>query len=331
MTHQFRRNRKDFLKGRQVLSSAPPMLTGEQIWDRVCQFPTVVEDPRSEPPGYGKEHKWTKQSILWKLPYWKTLLLRHNLDVMHIEKNVFDNVFHTVMDDRQKTKDHLNARKDLKLYCNRPELEVDEDFVGVKPKAIYTLTKEQRMKVFEWVKRLKFPDGYASNISRCVHIDEGRLSGMKSHDCHVFMERLLPIALKEFLPAAIWAPLAELSNFFVSICSSKLVVEHMQELEDLAPLLLCKLERIFPPSFFDSMEHLLVHLPREAKIGGPPQYRWMYKVERFLYHLKQKIGNKAHVEASICEAYLQEEISNFVQHYFKPHVSTKKKPTCQKQ
>jgi hypothetical protein len=37
---------------------------------------------------------------------------------------------------------------------------------------------------------------------------------------------------------------------------------------------------IFPPSFFDSMEHLPVHLPFEVKVGGPVQYRWMYPFER---------------------------------------------------
>jgi hypothetical protein len=37
---------------------------------------------------------------------------------------------------------------------------------------------------------------------------------------------------------------------------------------------------IFPPSFFDSMEHLHMHLPYEVKVGGPVQYRWMYPFER---------------------------------------------------
>ena len=44
---------------------------------------------------------------------------------------------------------------------------------------------------------------------------------------------------------------------------------------------LCKLEKIFPPIFFDSMEHLLIHLAYEAKVGGPNQFRWMYLLERY--------------------------------------------------
>lgn len=44
---------------------------------------------------------------------------------------------------------------------------------------------------------------------------------------------------------------------------------------------------------------------------------------RFLNHLKRKIGNKARVEGSICNAYLTEEISNFCSNYFQPSVDTK--------
>jgi len=46
------------------------------------------------------------------------------------------------------------------------------------------------------------------------------------------------------------------------------------------PIILCKLERIFPPAFFDSMELLVSYLPMEAILGGPLQYHWMYPFER---------------------------------------------------
>lgn len=44
---------------------------------------------------------------------------------------------------------------------------------------------------------------------------------------------------------------------------------------------------------------------------------------RFLNHLKRKIGNKARVEGSICNAYLAEEIANFVANYFQDNIDTK--------
>ncbi|KAL0320266.1 UNVERIFIED_CONTAM: hypothetical protein Sradi_5288100 [Sesamum radiatum] len=116
------------------------------------------------------DHKWTKKSIFWDLPYWSTLMIRHNLDVMHIEKNIFDNIFNTVMNIKRKTKDNLNTHLDLKSICNRPELELelDEHRSNVMPKAAYTLSKEQKRRVREWIKGLKVPDGYASNLARCV-------------------------------------------------------------------------------------------------------------------------------------------------------------------
>jgi len=42
---------------------------------------------------------------------------------------------------------------------------------------------------------------------------------------------------------------------------------------------LCKLEMIFPPGFFNVMEHLPVHLEEEAQLGGSVQYRWTYPFE----------------------------------------------------
>ena len=43
----------------------------------------------------------------------------------------------------------------------------------------------------------------------------------------------------------------------------------------------------------------------------------------YLFNLKKKIKNKAHVEASICEAYIVEEISTFISYYFEPYLRTR--------
>ncbi|KAL0316474.1 UNVERIFIED_CONTAM: hypothetical protein Sradi_5525600 [Sesamum radiatum] len=143
---------------------ARPRLTGDEIRHRVEQYGTAVEEPLTYPLGYGNVHKWIKKNIFWDLPYWNTHLIRHNLDVMHIEKNVFDNIFNTVMDIKGKSKDNLNARKDLKNICNRSELEVGERIPNAMPKAAYTLTKEQKKKKWDYPKNevRYFFDKYAS-------------------------------------------------------------------------------------------------------------------------------------------------------------------------
>jgi hypothetical protein len=35
---------------------------------------------------------WKKKSIFFELPYWSSLKLRHNFDVMHIEKNICESI-----------------------------------------------------------------------------------------------------------------------------------------------------------------------------------------------------------------------------------------------
>ena len=72
--------------------------------------------------------QWRKKSIFFELPYWVDNLLHHNLDVMHIEKNLCDNVVSTLLNDSSnKCKDNLKARKDLQLWGIRPYLWPDDN------------------------------------------------------------------------------------------------------------------------------------------------------------------------------------------------------------
>ncbi|KAJ8650351.1 hypothetical protein MRB53_003374 [Persea americana] len=130
-----------------------------------------------------------------------------------------------------KTKDNDKARLDMKDICKRPGLELYETPNGkiAKPHAKYTLSKKQVEDVCTWIKSLKLPDGYASNIARCV--TGGKLQGMKSHDCHVFMERLMPLAFRDLLDKPIWDDLTDLSRFFRDICSKTLNEKDMSILE----------------------------------------------------------------------------------------------------
>jgi len=88
------------------------------------------------------------------------------------------------------------------------------------------------------------PDGYALNLCRCVNIEQGRMIGMKSHDCHIFMEQLLPIAYSA-LPNQVWKPIAKLSKFFKDLYSTILRVNDLSLMEHNIVITLCKLERFF--------------------------------------------------------------------------------------
>ena len=111
-----------------------------------------------------------------------------------------------------------------------------------------------------------FPYGYAANLS---NLGTMRVNRMKSHDYHVWIERLLPAMVRGYVPKHVWLVLAELSYFFCQLCAKELSQTVVANLEKVAPELLCKLEKIFPPGFFLLMQHLIVHLPYEARMGGP--------------------------------------------------------------
>jgi len=216
------------------------------------------------------------------LPYWKDNLLRHNLHVMHIEKNITDNILGTILDLKGKTKDNLAARLDLQEIGLRPKLHSFTAANGKTyiPAACHTMSREDKENFLKVLQNVRVPNGYASNISHCVRLKDRTILGLKSHDRHILMQQLLPIALRQSLPDKVVRPLVEISAFFIGICSSKLTQDEMDRLQGDVCITLCQLEQVFPLGFFTSMVHLVVHLVRECRLGGPVQYRWMYPAER---------------------------------------------------
>ncbi|KAM0002938.1 hypothetical protein Hdeb2414_s0306g00862151 [Helianthus debilis subsp. tardiflorus] len=237
---------------------------------------------------------------------------------MHVEKNVCENVLGTLLNIEGKTKDTDKARLDLKDMNIRKELHlVRKDDCWVKPHASYVLTREERVQFCNLLQSVRFPDGYAGNLAKNVIADQGKVHGLKSHDCHVLMQRIIPIAIRPFLTKQIRNALVELSQFFKKLTEATLHVRELKVLQEEIVNILCKLERIFPPSFFIVMVHLCVHLPEEAILGGPMQSRWMYPIERYLGHLMRYVGNKAKPEGSIAEGYVVEEAITFCSHYLR--------------
>ena len=115
------------------------------------------------------------------------------------------------------------------------------------------------------------PNSYASNLGRCVNVAQEKLFGMKCHDCHVFMEFLLPVVLREW-PDHIWRLLTELSEYFIDLCSSTLKVDDLLVMKNNIPIISFKLEMIFPHRFFDLIKHLPIHLAYKAWVYRPIQY-----------------------------------------------------------
>ena len=123
---------------------------------------------------------------------------------------------------------------------------------------------------------LKVPDGYSSNFRNLVSMDDLKMVGLKSHDCHILMQQLLPIAIRAIRPKNVRYAIARLYFFFNAICKKSIIVAELDKIQNDLVTTLCLLEKFFPPSFFDVMVHLIVHLVRNVRMCGPVYFRWMY-------------------------------------------------------
>jgi hypothetical protein len=166
--------------------------------------------------GYGVNHNWTHKSCLWELPYTKALILPHNTDLMHQEWNVAESIISICLDVIDFTKDNVNARKDLANLCDHPNMEAKLNARGNlrRTNAPYCLKLIERKEVLRWLKTLKFPDRYVTNIKWSVNIGTGKLNGLKSHDYHIFIERLMLVMFHCYFKPDLWKMFAELNYFY---------------------------------------------------------------------------------------------------------------------
>ena len=60
--------------------------------------------------------------------------------------------------------------------------------------------------------------------------------------------------------------------------------------------------------------------------GVPMQFHWCYPIERTLKVVRMKCKNKCKIEASIAEAFILEEVSNFTTTYYRDDTPTLHNP-----
>ena len=206
---------------------------------------------------------------------------------MHIEKNVCESIIGTLLNIPGKTKDGVKSRLDLLEIGLRPDL---APRFGLKrtylPPACYTLSRKEKKIVLQTLADLKVPEGYCSNFRNLVSMEELKLNGLKSHDYHALMQQLLPIAIRSVLPKHVRYAITRLCFFFNALCAKVVDVSRLNDLQQDIVVTLCLLEKYFPPSIFDIMLHLTVHLVREVRLCGPVYMRWMYPFERYMKVLK---------------------------------------------
>jgi hypothetical protein len=152
---------------------------------------------------------------------------------------------------------------------------------------------------------LKVPSGYSSNFKRLVSVKDMKMNFnlMKSHDCHVLMTTLLPIALRGIKTELVRDAVISLCLFFNAIEQKVIDAEKLLDLERRHFETLCLLEATFPPSLFDLMLHLTAHLAREIWFLGPSYLHQMFPYEMFYGFLKSLVHNRLFPEGAIVRGY----------------------------
>jgi hypothetical protein len=172
------------------------------------------------------------------------------------------------------------------------------------------------MSLCNFLHGIKVLNGYSDNVSGMVNMKTLKVRFKKSHGCHILIRQFLPIAIRGIIPVKVRDTIMKLCLFFNAISQKFVDPMKLTKLQDDLILMMCNPETIFPPSFFDLMPHLLVHIVHEMKYLGPVFLHQMYPFERLIMTvLKKYVRNRSHPEGCMVQGWATEEVIEFVVDY----------------
>jgi len=173
------------------------------------------------------------------------------MDVMHLTKNLCVNLlgFFSMYG---QPKDTMKARRDLKEMKQQEDLHPEKRENGkhyLRPPS-YTLSKEEKQTMFDFLNSMKVPSGYSSNIQGRINMKGKKFTNLKPHDCHILMTQLLPVALRGIQPEIVRLAIINLCVFVNKISQKTIDPNKLIKLQDDVVQCLVSFEMVFPPSFF---------------------------------------------------------------------------------
>ena len=118
------------------------------------------------------------------------------------------------------------------------------------------------------------------------------------------MTQLLPVALRGILPENVRLAIVKLCAFLNEISQKAIDLEKLIQLHNDVVQCLVSFEMVFPPSFFNIMTHLLIHIVKEINILGPVFLHNMFPFERYMAVLKKYVHNRSRPEGCIAKGLL---------------------------
>jgi hypothetical protein len=127
-----------------------------------------------------------------------------------MEKDICDSIIGTLLKIPSKTKDSVNARIHCVYYEVHDQLQPHNkdsenyDFKGAE----FSLLVPKRVLFCNFIRGVRFPSGFASNVANYISLDRHKIQGLKTHDCHILLQRLLAIGVKGLVKDHIYEALA---------------------------------------------------------------------------------------------------------------------------
>lgn len=137
----------------------------------------------------------------------------------------------------------------------------------IKVVAPYVMTKQEKKAFLHIIKNFKTPSSYATTLQSRMQKD-GKLKGLKSHDYHMFMQHVLPLCLHNLMQEKTRMFLIRPNRLLNKLCWKVIDPNTMQVLRVKVVKTMSTLEKVFPPTCFDVMTHLVVHLVEELDLCG---------------------------------------------------------------
>ena len=224
-------------------------------------------------------------------------------------------------------KDTVKVRRDLQRRNMRQHLWLTPNPRNpakmLKPRAPYVMSEDEFEKFDRCIETLKTPSGYSLDLGKCIR--KKNFGGLKSHDYHVLMQQVLPLALRGLMQLGPRMAVMRICKVFLRLCTKVYNPVDFASIQADVAESMASLEIEFPPSFFDIMTHLPYHLAQELDLCGLVSARWMYLVERYMKVLKNHVRNMACPKACMAEGYLKDECIGFITEYLQKFEPTQRR------
>jgi hypothetical protein len=148
-------------------------------------------------------------------------------------------------------------------------------------------------------------------------MSELKVSGYNAHDCHTMLSLCPAIAIRAVNHPYLKMVITRMCHFFNAISKNVNDTVGLDEIRKEMRVTMCQLEMCFPPSFFDTMEHYMIHLANQISVLGPMYMHHMYSYECHMVVMNGYVRNRAHPEGSMIEGYTNEEVIECCLDYMK--------------